>query len=343
MSKFIKNTLNKIGRTAMAVHCLPLLLLFMMMICSLPAHAEYSFQVVIPPGAGYANAVGINNAGKVTGAVSLPSFFSYTYDMKSGEYTNIGDEINVVDISNPGVIVGNDGIGHCAIRDKKGNITSFVPPSFTPASTYCQARGVNPNGKVSGFVIGEDGWFGFIYDTEHGTYEEFLPSPQTIAHAINAQGQNVGSVTLDEDEAYPGSPSGKYGYLRQTDGSVKYFAIDQSVPGQSRARGISESGLIAGFYLASDTGEFKSYVTTLSMGTEFENITLTADQMVYQKPCDPNLPDPPGDGYTLFTDMTASQVRNDGVVVGSCEDIWWNLTTGDFTFYGVGFIATPIE
>ena len=126
---------------------------------------------------------------------------------------------------------------------------SGFPPSWTPDS-FCQARGVNPDGKVSGFEFDENfDWLGFIYDPEYGTYEEFLPSPQTIAQGINAQGQNVGSVTLDADEAYEGSAPGSYGYLRQTDGSVKYFEISQSFPGESRGRGLSENGLISGFYL----------------------------------------------------------------------------------------------
>jgi hypothetical protein len=263
--------------------------------------------------------------------------------MESGEYTAISDEFTVLEISNSGVMVGAvDGV--CVIRDKHGNFTPFFPPSWT-ADSFCQARGVNSNGKVSGFEIDEFGdWFvGFIYDSKKDTYEEFLPSIQTIAHAINGPGQNAGSVFLFADEAYLGSPEGVYAYLRQPGGSVKYFEISQSFPGETRARGISENELIAGFYLDADTFEFKSYVTTLSDGTEFENITLTDDQAVYQKPCNPNLPPPPGPGYELYTDMTASQVRNDGVVVGSCSDFQFNETTGDFIQFVYGFIATPIE
>ena len=51
MSLVIRNTLNKIGRTAISSRCIPLLLLTMMMMCSLPAYAEYTYQVVNPPGA----------------------------------------------------------------------------------------------------------------------------------------------------------------------------------------------------------------------------------------------------------------------------------------------------
>ena len=317
------------------------LALSMLMIYSSPANAQYDYQVVMPPGAVSAQTFGINNAGKVVGtADDGGTGFSFIYDMKRGEYTTIENGFGVLEISNSGVMVGDvDGI--CAIRDKKGNVAFFYPPSYADRS-FCQARGINSNGKVSGFEVDEfGGWLGFIYDSQQGTYEEFLPSPQTIAHAINAQGQNAGSVFLDAEGAFPGSAAGRYGYLREADGSVKYFAISQSVPGQSRARGISESGLITGFYLDPDTFEFKSYVTTLSNGAEFEEITLTDDQVVHQKPCNPDLP--PAPGYELFTDMTASQVRNDGVVVGSCFDSYFNGTTGDEIFYGYGFIATPTK
>ena len=336
-------TFVQIFTAAISSRCIPLLLLPMLMICSIPTYAQYSFQVVLPPGAGFTQVFGINNAGKVTGgAYHGGTWTNFIYDMKSGEYTYIGSEMGGMDISNSGVTVGGvDGV--CAIWDKKGNITTFFSPSWTVDST-CQARGVNSNGKVSGFEIDESGVFtGFIFDPEYDTYEEFLPSLQTIAHAINAQGQNVGSVYLDPDEAYPGSPEGFYGYLRQVNGSVKYFAISQSYPGETWARGISESGLIAGFYTDPDTFDYKSYVTTVSAGTEFEEITLTDDQVLYQKPCNPNVPPSPGPGYVAGTWITASQIRNDGVVVGSCRDWYVNETTQDVIGYGYGFIATPIK
>ena len=315
----------------------------MLMIYSSPASAEYNFQLVIPPGAENASTTGINNAGKVTGYVSddVGITGSFIYDMNSGEYTTFSDGTGF-DISNSGVMVGAVA-GVCNIRDKKGNITFFYPPSFG-AGSFCLARGVNSNGKVSGSETDADGgMLGFIYDPEYGTYEEFLPSPQTTAQGINAQGQNVGNVRLAADAAFPGSPEGKYGYLRQTDGSVKYFAISQGFPGPTSARGISESGLIAGFYRDPDIFEVKGYVTTLSSGTGFEEITLTDDQVVYQKPCDPNVSEPPP-GYEIATDMLVLRIRNDVVVVGRCTDYHFDRITGDFTeFTSYGFIATPIK
>lgn len=326
----------------------PLIALMLAMLFSIPAHADYSFELIIPPDAGNANLFGINNAGKVVGGAFDDEFqqflYGFEYDMKRGVYTTLGDDFDVVEINNPGMMVGSSFPGgECTIREKDGNFTTFFPPSYTPDS-FCTGRGVNSNGKISGFVVDEfDVWTGFIYDSKHGTYEEFLASPQTIAHGINAQGQNVGSVFLFPDEAYPGSPQGRYAYLREANGSVKYFAIDQSEPGQSRARGISENGLISGFYVNPDTFEFTSFVTTLTDSDEFESIVLTDEEVVHLRPCDPDLPPPP-EGYVILTDVFVSQVRNDGVVVGQCTDYHFDSTTFDFIpFTTYGLIATPIK
>jgi hypothetical protein len=315
----------------------------MLMIGSLPASAQYSYQMIGPDEGLFPSAFGINNAGMVVGQdFDGANEFSFVYDMKRGDYTRIDGGFLVYDISNNGVMVGDVG-GVCAIRDKKGIVTEFYPPSFGPGS-ICVARGVNSNDKVSGFLIDDQGgWLGFIYDSRHGTYEEFLPSFQTIPQGINAQGQNVGSVFLFPDEAYEGSPFGIYAYLREADGAVKYFAINEAIPGSSRARGTSESGLIAGWYLDAVTFEFKSYVTTLSSGTEFEEIELTDDQRVHTSPCDPDLPPPPP-GFEAFSDVYAQGIRNDGVVVGLCQDYWFNPTTGEFQgLNSFGFIATPTK
>jgi hypothetical protein len=321
----------------------PLLLVLSLLLYAVPASADYSYETVSPPGADWSETFGINNAGKVTGSAGAGDVeYRFVYDMKKGTYTTTSDEIGVLEISNSGVMVG-DVDGFCAMRDRKGIVTLFSPPSYAEGS-FCQARGINSGGKVSGFQIdAERVWRGFIYDPAKGSYEEFLPSAQTIAHAINARGQNVGSVFLAEDEAYAGSPAGRYGYLREANGSVKHFAISelQAAPGTTRARGISESGLVAGFFVDATTGNMKSYVTTLSKGTGFEEISLTDDQVLFKSPCNAEAP-APGPDYTLYTSMTASQIRNDGVVVGTCFDIYENPSDVDDVVQVVsGFLATP--
>ena len=44
------------------------------------------------------------------------------------------------------------------------------------------------------------------------------------------------------------------------------------------------------------------------------------------------------------SDVFAQQVRNDGVVVGVCQDYFFNPTTFDFFYVNAfGFIATPTK
>jgi len=318
----------------------------MLMVYTSPAYAEYTYQLVSPPDAQYAYLMSINNANKVVGGVydDFDFLYSFEYDMKKGVYTILEEGFDAIGISNPGVMVGSDySNGLCTIREKDGTLTYFYPPSWT-VDYFCTGRGVNPDGKVSGFLAGDFGPFiGFIYDPEYDSFVEFLPSWQTIAHGINAQGQNVGSIGLNPDEAYPGSPPGRYAYLREVDGSVKYFAIDQSMPGESRARGISENGLVSGFYGNPDTWEFTGYVTTLPDGEGFESIVLTDDEVVHLRPCDPDLPPPPEE-YVILTDVFIAGVRNDGVAVGQCVDYYVNWDTFDFILQGnYGLIATPVK
>lgn len=315
---------------------LPVLMSF-----SITASAEYSFEIVKAPGALETQAFGLNDAGKVTGgAFDGVAEFGYVYDLKTGTFTNTNVEFTAIDINNSGVMVGSVDLA-CAIRDKHGNVTLFNSPS---SATVCRARGVNSKGKVSGFQIDANGvWSGFVYDPKKRTFEEFLPSAQTFAHGINAQDEVAGSVTLAADEAYPGSPPGRYGYVWNKNGSLTYLAISQAVPGSSRARGISENGLITGWYFDGIEFVFKSFAISFSSDSGFEEIALADDEIVYQKPCDPNVPPSPGPGYDLFTDMTASHIRNDGVVVGQCTDEYFNETTGDSVRHSNGFIATPVQ
>jgi hypothetical protein len=317
----------------------------MLMFLTSPAFAEYSYQLVIPPGEKYANLFGINDAGKVAGAVFDDDGFlySFVYDMKSGAYTSLEAGFSAYGISNPGVMAGSNADGECTIRQKDGSFATFFPPSYTPGSS-CVGRGLNPDGRVNGFVVDEDDvWTGFIYDSVFGTYEEFLPSLQTIAHGINSQGQSVGSVFLFPGEAYPGSPPGRYAYLRQPDGTVKYFAINQSLPGQSRARGISSNGLLSGFFVNPATFEFTGYATAVPDGGDFESIFLSVDEIVHLRPCDPDLPPPP-EGFLVITDVFLAGIRNDGVVVGQCADYYFDPATEVFLLQNnYGLIATPVS
>jgi len=71
------------------------------MICSLPAYAEYSYQLVLPPGADNAVLWGINNAGTAVGwFFNGVGYTSFEYDIKKGGYTMLGDDFIAMEISN---------------------------------------------------------------------------------------------------------------------------------------------------------------------------------------------------------------------------------------------------
>jgi len=352
MSEFTNKPIDKIGRTSIAFRCIPPLLLTMLMLCALPAHAQYSFQKVSFPGAIFDQVFGINNSGKVVGLTLTDDgadIFGFVYDMKRDEYTPIPELRAVLGISHSGVMAGTvldgAGVSVCVSRDRKGVVTPFFPPvaSADPA-TSCISRGINATGKVSGYERGATGFIGFVHDPKKGTFEEFLPTAPnelTIAQGINAKGQVVGNVRYrDADRVYPGSPPGRYGFRRETDGSVKFFTINGDL--STAARGISESGLVTGFF--ADGGTFKGWVSKVPKDPGFEDIGVSADQVVYASPCDPDAVSP-GSDYVLFTDVFADAIRNDGVVAGVCTDLYVLFddfgNIEDIVDLTYGFVATP--
>jgi hypothetical protein len=117
-------------------------------------------------------------------------------------------------------------------------ITTFDPPSVQDGFlTDCEPRGRNASGVVSGWEV-----------------------------EINARGELAGGVRyLSEDQVYPGSPEGRYGFRRNKDGSFKFFTINGNL--FTRARGISDNGLMTGFFLPGDL--HKGYVAEVPKGAGF--------------------------------------------------------------------------
>ena len=131
--------------------------------------------------------------------------------------------------------------------------------------------------------------------------------------------------------------------MREEDGSVKTFLIDGNAFDFSAARGISENGLMSGWFYNGDTWASTGFVTTVPETEGFSTISLAEGEIVYISPCDPDLePAPPG--YFVLTDVSTSDARNDGVVVGNCTD-WY--VADDWTDWVPvatrGFIATPVK
>ena len=264
------------------------------------------------------------------------------YDMNTGIYTTI-DDFSPLAINNNGLMAGQSLSGNCAIRNKKGVVTEFSTPSLEAIGEPCNSSGraVNENGKVTGFEILSDGtWFGYVYNSKNGVTEEYLANPRrTIAQGITSSGAIVGTTAVDGERA---------AFLLEKDGTLKTFLVNEpdAVPGLSNARGISENGkLISGFYTSFpdfDNVGFVAESSDLSDGPGTVDIDVTVLQI---RPCNPDSSPPPG--WISFTDVFAQAIRNDGVVVGGCGDIYWEGPVADPGFdnpifdYGYTFIATP--
>ena len=326
------------------------LLLPTAMLFSLPASADsysipgYHVQLLPPPPGSteFSQTFGINNKGIIVG-VSDAGPGGWMYDMKTGEYTTI-DDFQPLAINNNGLMAGQSLTGNCAIRNKKGVVTEFSTPSLEALGESCEfgARAVNENGKVTGFEILPNGnWFGYVYDSKKGVTEEYLEnSVRTIAQGITSSGAIVGTTAVDGE---------RVAFLRDKHGSLKTFLVNEpdAIPARSNARGISENGkLISGFYTSFPDGDAVGFVaesSDLSDGPGPVDLDVTVLEI---RPCNPDFIPPPGFDYS-FTDVFAQAIRNDGVIVGGCGDIYWEGPVADPNFlnlifdYSYTFIATP--
>lgn len=325
------------------------LLLPIAMLFSLPASADsysipgYHVQLLPPPPGSTqgTQTFGFNNKGSVVG-ISDAGPGGWMYDMKTGTYTTI-DDFRPLAINNNGLMAGASLSGNCAIRNKHGVITEFSTPSLEVLGEPCgrSARAVSENGNVTGFEILPNGnWFGFVYDSKNGVTEEYLENPvRTIAQGITSSGAIVGTTAVNGERS---------AFLLDKNGSLKTFLVNEpdAVPGITNARGISENGkLISGFYINFPDFEAVGFVaesSDISDGPGPVNLDVTVLQI---RPCNPESTPPPG--WLSFTDVFAHSIRNDGVILGGCGDIYWEGPVADPGFsnlifdYGYTFIATP--
>ena len=290
----------------------------------LVAQAEYDYQSIDYPGATGTQVFSINDRGDAVGNGFAIDTMPFIYDTKTGGFTDVTplvgyDVTAVVGISDSGVLVGSvrgPATESGLILDKKGSATVFDHPD---AWSLTQARGVNNKGLVTGFRDSEDSEFlpeyGFIFDPKTGDFTDIVPSEFTVAQGINSRGDVVGSALFsDEDNPCPGFPPlEQTGWLRTADGDVTFFRVNGR---STRARGISDSGIIAGFYTDITTGLGDGFVVELD-GSQCQSITVDqADLLTF-----------PGAQVTFVSD-----IKNSGEVVGSYLD-------GNFDTHG--FIATP--
>ena len=324
MSEFLENARCKI------FSCLPLLLLFVMMICSLPAHAQYDYQVIDYPFAENTQMFGINDRGDAVGTgFTDDADFPFVYAVKKTSFTDVTPAADyeftaVLGIADSGVMVGSvidfdTLIESGFILNKKGEFSFFDHPD---ALTFTQARAVNNKGLVTGFrdvphpIFGTT-IVGFVYDPKEDTFTDIIPvsdHEQSIAQGINSKGEVVGSAFfLDaEDPCNPGNLGFvRYGWLRAKDGTLTYFQVNGE---WTAARGINDSGTIVGFTRDPADGNNKGYFVELD-GSQCQVITIASSDLL-------QIP-----GYqTLF----AQGITNSGVISGGVSD--------EFSH---GFIATP--
>jgi hypothetical protein len=285
---------------------IPLFIMLVAIGCSFSARADYQFTTVDYPGSAVATQLwGINNSGQIVGQAFLAdgSSLSFIYDSKKGSFTSlptIPDSSVFLGINEKGTTVGSVSdaaltFEHGLILDKKGDATTFVHPA---PLTNTLARAIGASGLVTGYAYDDavTTTTGFIYDSRRNTFIDILPSTVgfTIAQGINARGDVVGSTS---------SPTDVEGFLRESNGTITLFKANGA---PTRARGITDSGQIAGFINGS--GGLEGFVGTLSDGFELLNV-----------------PD--------ATDTFVQGIANSGAVVGSYIDAAGNSH---------GFIATPL-
>ena len=287
------------------------------------AQAQYDYLSIDYSGGVATQVFGINNRGNVVGnGINDPDTFPFVYSPKKGTITDVAplagySRTSVLGINGRGDIVGSvvkDGITRGFIRDKNGNFTVF---GHREAVSFTQARGINNDGLVTGYRDGPGQLvFGFIYDSETGTFTDIVPSLFTIAQGITASGDVVGSaIFFKADDPCPPSADEttvRYGWLRSADGAVIYFDVNGR---RTSARGITNSGTIAGFVSDIGTVNAKGFVVDLD-GSQCQSITIAEGDLFA----------PPGAEMTFLQGIKPS-----GAVVG-----WYDDGT-----YIHGFVATP--
>ena len=287
----------------------------------------YDYESFNYPGSTFDQVFGINDRGDAVGNGDIaPDGIPYVYDTKKRRFTNVTpvagfDRTSVLGISDNGVLVGSvdDGLVVSGlIIDMNGASTVFNHPD---AVSFTQARGVNNKGLVTGFRDDANDQFaaenGFIYDPKTGAFTDIVPSIFTIAQGINSRGDVVGSAIFDGNFGAPdpcgsSDPFVRRGWLRTEDGSVTYFSVNG---GATSARGITDSGTIAGFVNDPGSGLFKGFVVELD-GSQCQSFSIADADLLHF----------PGSAGNFV-----GGIKNSGEVVGSYDDGTTSL----------GFIARP--
>lgn len=285
------------------------------------AHAQYDYEQVGVPGQNSTQVFAINDSGDAVGNSFDPDNVPFVYAAKDGTLTAIEPAADfaatsILGINDAGTMVGVvdnfDGItGSAFVRGKDGTYTVFSHPDAISRTT---ARGVNNKGLVTGTRdTAGNTLAGFLYDPKTGVFTDLVPSFFTIAHGINSRGVVVGDARFLEDPCGGPNDFQRYGWVREKDGSVILFRVN----GQStRARGISDAGMIAGNTVDPFTFQEKGFVIEAPVAN-CESVSVDPGEFLQF----------PGSDITIPEGIT-----NSGDIVGVFLDASFNFQ---------GFIARP--
>ena len=301
------------------------------------ARAAYDFANVDYPGAQNTQLWDINNRGLAIGTAfngALTSPTGFLYDTKTKVFTKLppvpGYDTAVFGaINDSGVVVGSaliapdpndpfdEGVAVGVIL-ANGKYTTFSYPGLK----FTYPRAISNTGLITGYASFDDQFedVGFIYDSKRGSFIDIVMPVSSefigaiIPQGINGRGDVVGSVDIFD----PCRPIGEYAFVRQANGAVTLFRINESY---TRGRGITDAGLITGYLTEQGVGEKGFAVTLPALGIPFQALTVPETELLSAS-------------FTGATDTLAEGIDNKGHIVGN-----WLLQQDA----GHAFIATPIQ
>lgn len=268
--------------------------------------AELLAVPLLPSGAVYSDASGINSAGTIVGSAYDANFASTPYLFSGGQYTLLGLPVNATqayatDVSDTGIVVGGytqAGTGQAVnFLWQNGQYTDFSIAGLNNAFI----QGISGNGRfLTGYVstgvgVNTDG---FVYDRDTGTYQ--------VLH-INADGQTrfAGVTNAGIAVGSSGFSNNRISYVYD---GVSGAVLQSTPPGAAiTLRDIDESGTYYGYRYSPQAGQGVGLY-----GTDLQNLST----------------------FTAFgAPITFIYGGSNGQVVGRAD-----LLDGSI----VGFLATPV-
>ena len=211
-------------------------------------------------GCSYSAAIGINDSNVVVGYcyTTGTNRVGYIYDGQTTtfvQYSNV-PYTELFGINNAGLAVGYeapDTADYTGLTFDGTEFHTFIVPGLNSWSTF--AYGVNNLGDIVGTV--DTNGLNQAFLRRNGQYRKFIPSGSDTSGAIgiNDNGIMLGSY------GKLGAPGGCF-LLNTKTGKLKTFTITGTGFDGAACTGINNAGVIVGFVINSDTGEYKGFYTS---------------------------------------------------------------------------------